>query len=117
MSTPKPRLDAATFDAVYTGRHSPEILAALRSVLVDGEQLAVAARVHGVSRAGLYRALNHPEGSKASQALEPVVAYCPQHRAAQLRQLIAKQLDIWKAKDAEAQATTPNPQPVGEQQA
>lgn len=110
MSTTKPRLDAATFEQLYTGRHSPPVLAALRAVLVDGVPMAKAARANGVSRSGLYRALEVHADSPHN--LEAVAVMCPAHRAEQLRSLIGKQLAIWAAKDAEQT----NPQPVGEPQ-
>lgn len=97
MSPTKASLDGETFLSLYGGKHSAPILAALRAHLVDGWEMAKAARVHKVSRSGLYRALGqHTEAS----GLSVVTELCPTHRAEQLRGLIKKQVAIWKAADA-----------------
>lgn len=99
MSPTKASLDEETFQSLYAGKHSAPVLAALRAHLVDGWEMAKAARVHKVSRSGLYRALTH---QTEVSGLAVVSELCPEHRADQLRGLIKKQVLIWKGVDEAA---------------
>lgn len=99
-------MSAELFNTLYTLRTaggngvSPAILAALRCVLVEGWHLAKAAKTHGVSRSGLYRALSKHDIRPLDTEL--VSVYCPVHRAAQLLGLIQGQLAVWADQDAKA---------------